>query len=484
MKKRLGEILLERRLITMAQLSDALALQRQRGMRLGAALVARGHITEDQLVQALSQIMRIPVVDLTKVVADAEAVELVGARLASEQDLFAYAVRRERGRRVLTVAMSDPLNVRVIDELGFITDATIEPVLARASDIDGAIRRQFGARVGGTELWRMGTPMRLSEPHSEDSEMTIMRRGGDEEKVNTSTGKIAVPPAVSQKARDLLPGAGMPTAPMAGIPAPPPMPAMPPMPMMPGLPAMPGMPGIPSMPSMPVVMMPALPAQAMVPVAPPPMPPPMPAPEDVVNLTDEVVSKQTAFEPIPLTQPIKVPLGEQNGGAHRASQPAPRPSSAAAPRPSAAPPAVFVGSPAYPPPPSVPAPPPAPVAMAPAAAPVAPQGYVQYPYPPQQDGTGQYPVYVSPGWYAQGAVPMAYAPQAPMMSPSPMPMESEEMGPPTELPLGALVDSTGGTVDAETFFRLERRFWGLMRVLAKKGVLTNEDFLKELADEY
>jgi len=49
--------------------------------------------------------------------------------------------------------------------------------------------------------------------------------------------------------------------------------------------------------------------------------------------------------------------------------------------------------------------------------------------------------------------------------------------------LGALIDAATEADHAEAILRLERKFWALMRVLAKKGVLSNEDFLAELGEE-
>src|SRR6185436_12372502 len=100
MKKKFGEVLLERGLINQEQLADALALQRRRGMRLGAALVARGHMTETQLVQALGSILHTPVVDLTKTEISKEAVRMITGKFAEDHDLMPYAVRKERGRKV------------------------------------------------------------------------------------------------------------------------------------------------------------------------------------------------------------------------------------------------------------------------------------------------------------------------------------------------------------------------------------------------
>ncbi|MEO1334246.1 MAG: hypothetical protein AAFV29_01325, partial [Myxococcota bacterium] len=147
MRKKFGQVLLEQGLITPAQLADALTYQGQNGMRLGQALVARGHITEDQLVIALGQALSTRVVDLSRLQPETAALDMVQPGFASEHDLIPISVRSERGRKHLTVAVADPLNLRALDELGFITNAQIEPLLAKSTVIDMAIRRHYGPRL-------------------------------------------------------------------------------------------------------------------------------------------------------------------------------------------------------------------------------------------------------------------------------------------------------------------------------------------------
>ena len=91
MKKRLGEILLERGLIDVDQLNSALAHQRQWGMRLGTALVAKGFIAEGMLTRVLSESLGIPMVDLARVVVDQHALQIVPRRLAEQYDVFPIA---------------------------------------------------------------------------------------------------------------------------------------------------------------------------------------------------------------------------------------------------------------------------------------------------------------------------------------------------------------------------------------------------------
>lgn len=149
MKKRLGELLLEKRLIDVDQLAAALAHQRQWGIRLGAALVANGFIAEGTLMQVLSDTLGLPMVDLAKVVVDKVALQLVPVRVCEQYEIFPIAVRDPRGgRRLLLLAMADPLNVTAIDEVAFLSDCIVKPGIAQATSIDAAIQRHYrGARV-------------------------------------------------------------------------------------------------------------------------------------------------------------------------------------------------------------------------------------------------------------------------------------------------------------------------------------------------
>lgn len=183
MRTRLGDLLVERGLIDREQLQRALTLQRRNGMRLGQVLVSCGHIDEAGLTAALGQLLRVRTIQLAEVSPDPEAVAMVSARFAAERDLFPVRLVRDRGRRTLTVAMSDPMDMRALDELGFMVDARVEAVLASASDIDRAIRQAYGPRLAGHASTR---PLSLSlEGDETGGRMTILRRGGGEEEIQT-----------------------------------------------------------------------------------------------------------------------------------------------------------------------------------------------------------------------------------------------------------------------------------------------------------
>jgi Type II secretion system (T2SS), protein E, N-terminal domain len=144
MRKRLGEILIERGLLDLDQLTTALAHQRQWGMRLGTAMVAKGFIAEGTLTRVLAEHLNVPMVDLAKVTIDPRVVALVPRRLCEEHEVLPVSVveaKDGKGRRTLVVATADPLNATVLDEIGFASDCHIKPVIAQISSLEQAIAR-------------------------------------------------------------------------------------------------------------------------------------------------------------------------------------------------------------------------------------------------------------------------------------------------------------------------------------------------------
>lgn len=160
MKKRLGEILIERQLLTVEQLNTALVHQRQWSMRLGAALVAKGFITEGKLTQVLAEFLGIPMVDLSKVVVDQKAMELVPVMMCEQHDVFPISLKAQKGRRILVLAMADPLNYSARDELAFSTGCLVQPAIAQLSSVNQAIRKFYhGEKVDIAPLDFERTPL-------------------------------------------------------------------------------------------------------------------------------------------------------------------------------------------------------------------------------------------------------------------------------------------------------------------------------------
>jgi len=137
--ERLGDLLVRDGLITKAQLDQALMEQRNSGMRLGYCLVKLGLVQETEITKMLARQYRMPAVDLSRFEVDPKIVKLVPADVAVKH--FVLPLKREG--RTLTVAMADPTNAGVVDDLKFITRYDIFPVIAGEYTLRTAIERYY-----------------------------------------------------------------------------------------------------------------------------------------------------------------------------------------------------------------------------------------------------------------------------------------------------------------------------------------------------
>ena len=138
--KRLGDLLLEDKVITPEQLAQAVTEQRRAGQLLGATLMRLGMVTEDALVSCLQRQLGLTLIDLNEIVVDDQALGLVKEEVAKKYGALPIEIE---GRSTLVLAMADPLNVGAIEDLRFHTGMFIRPILARPSQITEAIERFY-----------------------------------------------------------------------------------------------------------------------------------------------------------------------------------------------------------------------------------------------------------------------------------------------------------------------------------------------------
>jgi len=120
-RKKLGDYLVEAGIIDRFQLQSALGHQRQWGGKIGRILVENRFVTEVVMVRALGELLHIKAIDLGTVTIHPKVIELVAAEFAERHGIIPVAVKRGRGGDQLAVAMSDPTNLEVVDELQFKT---------------------------------------------------------------------------------------------------------------------------------------------------------------------------------------------------------------------------------------------------------------------------------------------------------------------------------------------------------------------------
>lgn len=137
--ERLGELLVREGLITREQLQKALQEQKVTGMRLGYTLVKLGFVQEVEITKMLARQYRMPAVDLSRFEVDPKIIKMVPADVAIKHTVLPL----KREGRTLTVAMADPTNVGVIDDLKFITRFDIFPVIAGEYTLRNAIEKYY-----------------------------------------------------------------------------------------------------------------------------------------------------------------------------------------------------------------------------------------------------------------------------------------------------------------------------------------------------
>ena len=137
--ERIGDLLVREGLITREQLDKALAEQKQNGTRVGYNLVKLGFIQETELTKMLARQFRMPAVDLSRFEVDPRIAKLIPADLAIKH----LVLPLKRDGRTLTVAMADPTNLGVLEDLKFITRYDIFPVIGGEFTLKGAIEKLY-----------------------------------------------------------------------------------------------------------------------------------------------------------------------------------------------------------------------------------------------------------------------------------------------------------------------------------------------------
>ena len=138
---RIGDLLLREGLVTQEQLNKALQEQRHNGTRVGYNLVKLGFVKETDLTRMLARQHKMPAVDLTKFQVDPRIAKLIPGELAMKHSVLPL----KRDGRTLTVAMSDPATLSVLDDIKFITRLDIFPVIAGEFTLRNVIEKFYAS---------------------------------------------------------------------------------------------------------------------------------------------------------------------------------------------------------------------------------------------------------------------------------------------------------------------------------------------------
>src|SRR6478672_10087667 len=139
MSAKLGDILVRENLITTQQLKEVLEFQRINGGRLGANLIKLGMVSDEVITAVLSRQYGVPSINLDLFHIEPEVIRLISQDVALKYSILPIS----KMGATLTLAMADPTNVFAIDDVKFMTNLNVEPVIASETSISIAIGKYY-----------------------------------------------------------------------------------------------------------------------------------------------------------------------------------------------------------------------------------------------------------------------------------------------------------------------------------------------------
>ena len=141
--RRLGDLLVADGLLTAEQLKKALAEQKGSPEKLGSVLVRLNFVNEDQLIGFLSRQYGVPSITLAQLDIDSDVLKLVPAPIARKYEVIPV---RKMGNS-LALAMADPTNVFALDDISFMTNLQVLPLVASQTALKKAIDRNYESKT-------------------------------------------------------------------------------------------------------------------------------------------------------------------------------------------------------------------------------------------------------------------------------------------------------------------------------------------------
>ena len=137
-REKIGQILLNRNIISQEQLNEALEVQKNTGEKLGEILIKKGYISDETLMELVSFQRGFDVVDLDKIQdqIDPSVANIISKDFAFKRKVFPFNLVDS----TLYVAMTDPRDINVIDEIRLLTGYNVKPFISTKKNIEDIIR--------------------------------------------------------------------------------------------------------------------------------------------------------------------------------------------------------------------------------------------------------------------------------------------------------------------------------------------------------
>ena len=138
--KPLGELLIEMDLVTKEQLKHALKIQKKKGGALGKILVQLGYVSEEDIGLALAAQMGMEVIDLSEIEIPEDVLNMIPIDFVGTYQVIPYLYEDD----TLYVAIADPTNISVLDDLWRIVNCRIQGAVASKKQIEEALQKYYG----------------------------------------------------------------------------------------------------------------------------------------------------------------------------------------------------------------------------------------------------------------------------------------------------------------------------------------------------
>lgn len=197
-KRRLGDLLVDAKVITEEQLMEALKAQKNMGGKLGATLINLKFTTENDIAIALQHQLNIDMVRLTDIRIADEILKLVSESVLRKHNIIPFEFKNGNAN-ILRVAMADPMDIVAIDDISIITSFQIEPVVATPADVAAAIDRYYGNAEA----------MKVAERYTKERQEQYSSQEKEEQNEDVSNAPIVqlvtkiIEQAVHQRASDI-----------------------------------------------------------------------------------------------------------------------------------------------------------------------------------------------------------------------------------------------------------------------------------------
>ena len=154
-KMRLGDLLVSKGLLEEEQIPLVVEKQKETGEKFGETVIEMGLVTEGDLIDALTEQLGVEYVDVRRIKIDEECTKLVREDYMRKNSVLPYAFDPLLPN-VVKVAMADPMDIMVVDDISIMTNFQVDPVLSTKGQINVALDRLFGASqaMQAAEMYR------------------------------------------------------------------------------------------------------------------------------------------------------------------------------------------------------------------------------------------------------------------------------------------------------------------------------------------